>query len=327
MHSSKGCIAIGFLVISTLLLTEWVQPVQSEEKYPTRAIHLIVPFAPGGSTDMTARITAPFLSKKWGVPVNVINKPGGNTLPAQVEVHNSPPDGYTVYTDGQPTSTLVVVTDVPFKIMDRTFIAATLSIPNIMVVPVDSPYKMMNDASADARKDPENFTWGSLGGVGGTDLISRQFLKAIGVDFSKTRPVMAKGGSAAAALAAGGHVKVAWVAIISALPLIQGGQARVLCVTSKARSPILPEILTTAELGYPNVNFSFWTGFSGPPQMPSYIVAIWDKALREIRQDPEYVAQTKKAGYMDFYRNAIDMKEFIAMESEEVADLYGVKKK
>jgi tripartite-type tricarboxylate transporter receptor subunit TctC len=327
MCKRKGCLAIGFLLISTILLTEWVQPAQSQEKYPTRAITVIVPFTPGGSTDMTARITAPFLSKKWGVPVNVINKPGGNTIPAQVEVYNSPPDGYTVYTDGQPTSTLVVVKDLPFKIMDRTFIASTLSIPNIMVVPVDSPYKTMNDAIADVRKDPENFTWGSLGGVGGTDLVSRQFLKAIGVDFSKTRPVMAKGGASAAALAAGGHVKVAWVAIISALPLIQGGTARVLSVTSKERSPLFPEVLTTAELGHPNVNFSFWTGFSGPPQMPSYIVAIWDKALREIGKDPEYVAQTKKAGYMDFYHNASDMKEYFARESEEVADLYGVKKK
>jgi tripartite-type tricarboxylate transporter receptor subunit TctC len=90
---------------------------------------------------MTARITAPLLSKRWGVPVNVINKPGGNTIPAQVEIYSSPADGYTIYTDGQPTSTLVAVKEVPFKIMDRTFIASTLAIPNILVVPMNSPIK------------------------------------------------------------------------------------------------------------------------------------------------------------------------------------------
>ncbi|HSB04415.1 MAG TPA: tripartite tricarboxylate transporter substrate-binding protein [Thermodesulfobacteriota bacterium] len=120
---------------------------------------------------------------------------------------------------------------------------------------------------------------------------------------------MAKGGASVATLAAGGHVKVAWVSIISALPLIQGGSARVLTATRKERSPLFSEVLSTAELGYPNVNFIFWTGFSGPPKMPLPIVETWDKALREIGKDPEYISQTKKAGFMDFYRNANGMKE------------------
>jgi tripartite-type tricarboxylate transporter receptor subunit TctC len=316
----------GFILILLIgVLTGWAENAAPQEKYPTRAINLIVPFSPGGSTDMTARITAPLLSKKWGVPINVINKPGGNTLPAQVEVYNSPPDGYTIYTDGQPTSTLVVMKVLPFKVMDRTFIAATLAIPNIMVVPTNSPYKNFHDVITDAKKDPENFTWGSLGGVGGTDLISRQFLKAIAVDFIKTRPVMAKGGAAVAALAAGGHVKIAWVSIISGLPLIQGGSERVITLTTEERSPLFPEIPTTAELGYPNVNFIFWIGLSGPPKMPSNIVEIWGKALKEIEEDPEYISQVKKAGFMQFYKNTREMKEFLTKESEEVAGLYGVK--
>jgi hypothetical protein len=89
-----GGICLFLLVI--FLLTGWVQMGLSQEKYPTRAVNLIVPFTPGGSTDMAARAMGPFLTKKWGVPINVVNKPGGNTIPGTLEVYSAPPDGYTM---------------------------------------------------------------------------------------------------------------------------------------------------------------------------------------------------------------------------------------
>jgi tripartite-type tricarboxylate transporter receptor subunit TctC len=189
-----------------LTLVASVEYAPCQEKYPTRAINIIVPFAPGGSTYTSARVTASFVSKKWGVPVNVVNKPGGNTIPGTLEVYASPPDGYTLLGDALPMCSLldVAVKDLPFKVMDRTFVSMTTFSAQDIIVPATSPYKTLKDLMEDARKDPENFSWSSLGGVSGNDFGARMFFKAAGVDVARTKPVMSKGGAQGAALVAGG---------------------------------------------------------------------------------------------------------------------------
>jgi tripartite-type tricarboxylate transporter receptor subunit TctC len=183
-----------FSVLIIFISTGWVEQAQSQEKYPTKPIEIINPFSPGGSTDLWSRIAAGYLNKKWGVPVNVVNKPGGNTLPACMQVYKAPPDGYTLLSDSTGSSTMlgIVVMDLPIKVMDRTFLAITGITPSLLIVPANSPYKTLADVIADAKKDPQNFTWSSLGGASSRDLSVRQFFRAIGVDFKKTKPVMSR---------------------------------------------------------------------------------------------------------------------------------------
>ncbi len=317
---------ITFLVLVSI---GWVAGVQSQEKYPTRAINLIVPFAPGGSTDVAARVNASFLSKKWGVPVNVINKPGGNTIPGQLEVYSSAADGYTVLGDGLPMCSLleVVVKDLPFKVMDRTFIAMTTFSPQDIIVPATSPYKTLKDLMEDAKRDPENFSWDSLGGVSGDDFGARMFFRAAGVDVTRTKPVMSKGGAQGAALVAGGHIKMSVSTITTTLPHLSAGTVRVLAVCYDSRDSLLPDVPTTAELGYPSIYLPFWQGLSGPPKMPARIVDVWAKALQEMMKDKEYLAQLEKARLRPFYHNPREMIEYIKKEREVAEDVYGVKKK
>lgn len=318
----------GFLLLSVLVVMGWVGYAQSQEKYPTRAINLIVPFAPGGSTDMAARAMGPFLTKKWGVPVNVINKPGGNTIPGTLEVYSAPPDGYTMLADALPMSSLleVVIKDLPFKVFDRTFIAMTVFNPIITITPASSPYKTFHDLIAQAKKDPENFTWDSLGGVSGDDLVGRMVFNAIGVDISRAKPVMSKGGAEAARLVAGGHIMMGHPAIISAWPHIQAGTVRVLAVALKERDPLLPDVPTHAELGYPSVYCPFWLGVSGPPKLPPHIVEVWSKTVQEMMKDPEYLDQIKKLFFRPFYHGPKEMVEYIKKESETARVVYGIKK-
>lgn len=316
-----------FLLV-VFLLTGWAQRGLSQEKYPTRAINIIVPFTPGGSTDVASRATASFLSKKWGVPINVINKPGGNTIPGTLEVYNSPPDGYTMLGDGLPMCSLmdVVVKDLPLKVMDRTFIAITVYNPIVTITPASGPFKTFHELVADAKKDPENFTWDSLGGVSGDDFVGRMVFNAIGVDISRTKPVMSKGGSAAATLVAGGHIKMGHPAIVSAWPHIQSGTVRPLAVALKERDPLIPEVPTHAELGYPSVYCPFWLGISGPPKLPAPIVDVWSKGIQEMMKDPEFLAQIKKLFFRPFYHGPKEMVEYIKKESEVARIVYGVKK-
>ncbi len=315
------------LLLIIFLLTGWVGPVQSQGDYPNKAIDIIVPFAPGASTDIWTRITADYLKKKWGVPVNVVNKPGGNTVPACLEVYNAKTDGYTLLADNNPSSSMlpIVVKNLPFKIMDRTFIAITAITPMVIIVTSTSPYKSLKDLEVEAKKDPENFTWTSLGGAGAQDFTSRQFIKAIGVDVFKTKPIMSQGGAHAVTLTAGGHVKFGVGTTSGALPAISGGMVRSLAITTKTRYPDLPDVPTTAELGYPTVSCLYWIGISGPPNLPSHIVDKWDKTLQEMLKDPGIVTKLKNIMALSFYHNERETREYVIKETEEVAQLWGLK--
>ncbi len=317
---------IAFVLSS--VLCAFSSPGQAQPKYPTRPINLIVPFAPGGSTDLAARAMATFLQKKWGVAVNVVNKPGGNTIPGTLEVYSAAPDGYTILADGLPMSSLleVVVKDLPFKVMDRTFIAMTVYNPLLTIVPANSPYKTIHDLLNDGRKDPANFTWDSLGGVSGDDIVGRMIMNAAKIDIPKTKPVMSKGGAEASVLVAGGNIKMGNPASISALPHIKAGTVRALAVALKERDPILPEVPTYAEVGYPEVYCPFWLGVSGPPKLPANIVQVWSAAIADMMKDTDYLENVKKQLFRPFFHSPKDMVEYIKKEAEIARVVYGVKK-
>jgi tripartite-type tricarboxylate transporter receptor subunit TctC len=327
MNQKKRKFTLVLVLAMSMVTIAFYSPVNSQEKYPNRAIDIIVPFAPGAATDLASRLTAAFLNKKWGVPVNVVNKPGGNTVPACLEVYNAKPDGYTILADNNPSSSMtpIVVKTLPYAIMDRTFVAMTATSPVVIIVHPPSSYKSLKDLESDAKKDPESFTWTSLGGAGALDFATRQFLKAIGVEVKRTKPIMSQGGSQAVVLTAGGNAKMGLGTVSASLPAIKGGTVRPLAVTSKERWPDLAEVSTTLELGYPTVNHQYWIGVSGPPKLPSHIAAIWNSAIQEMLKDPETISKLKNIGCIPFYHNPQGMKDYVLQETEEVRELWGLK--
>jgi tripartite-type tricarboxylate transporter receptor subunit TctC len=218
-----------------------------------------------------------------------------------------------------------VVKNLPFKVLDRTFIAMTTITPMIIIVPSTSPIKSLKELEEEGKKSPETFAWTSLGGAGAQDFTSRQFIKAIGVDVLKTKPIMSKGGAQAVALTAGGHVKLGVDTTSGAIPAITGGTARPLAITSKTRYPDLPDLLTTTELGYPTVSCIYWMGISGPPKLPSHIADIWDKALQDMLKDQEVLSKLKNIMAISFYKNARETREYVMEETEEVDRLWSLK--
>jgi tripartite-type tricarboxylate transporter receptor subunit TctC len=316
------CLAVSFCV-----LIAWVNQAQSQDKYPTRAIEIIVPFAAGGGQDTSARLLSFFLKAKLGVPVNVLNKPGGNTVPANIELYHATPDGYTLSLcqDASNAMLQVLTKDLSFNVLDRTFVSAMMKVPHVFTVPSNSPFKRLKEVAEDARKDPEHFTWASLGGMSGPDLFLRQFFKAAGVDVRKTKPVMCKGASEAIILAAGGNVKLAGTTPTAAKPSIAAGTIRPLTVTEEMRSEF-PNLPTTAEEGFPTINHSSWYFFSGPPKLPPRIVETLSNTLKEISKDPEYVSRVKKIDLIPFYADSAKTKENLTKLMEEVSEIYGVKK-
>ena len=314
-----------FLIVP-LMITSWSTQLQSQEKYPTRAIDIICPFAAGGATDIYARFAADSLRKKWDVPLNVINKTGGNTIPGNIELYNSKPDGYTVMADCNSSSSLLEAgaRDKPFKVMDRTFIAIIAISQNVFYVPSNSPIKTMKDLEAEIKKAPEQFTWASWGTGSYTDYGARLFFKSIGIDVSKTKPVMSRGTGEATSLVAGGHVKLGIGTAVSVYPVIKAETVRAIGMTG-LRHPDYPGVATMEEQGYPTVKWVYWMGFSGPPKLSSYVIDKWNEALKEISKDPEYSSRLIKAGGVPHYLNSTQARDYVMKEFEETAYLWGLK--
>jgi tripartite-type tricarboxylate transporter receptor subunit TctC len=320
-------LALCSLVI-VLLLNAGVAQVQSEEKYPKRAMDLICPYSAGGGTDTNGRIVAAWLSKKWGVPLNVINKPGGMSVPGNLEMYNAKPDGYTLMTDCQSSCGMLEVSGVklPFKVMDRTFIAVYAFTQSIFAVPSKSPIKNLKDLEAEIKKDIENFTWNSQGRGSSTDFDFRAFMKEIGCDISKTKPVTSRGGGEAVGLLSGGHIKLGMSTVLSFMPALQAGVIRGIAVRGKTRHPFLPDVPTAAEQGFPyfsNISI-WWTGVTGPPNLPSYIVDTWNKALQEMYKDPEFLSKMKDIGSTPAYLNSSDFRKYVEKEVKEAKELWNV---
>jgi tripartite-type tricarboxylate transporter receptor subunit TctC len=329
MCKKKGLFLLSLLsVMVVLFLDVWVEQAQSQVKYPTRAIDLICGYAAGGGTDTNTRVVADWLRRKWGVPLNVINKPGGGSIPANLEVYSAKPDGYTLMADCQSSAGMLEVSGVklPFKVMDRTFVAFCAFTQTIFAVSAQSAVKNLKDLEAEIKSDPGNFTWNSQGRGSSSELDFRGFMKEIGGDASKTKPVTSRGGGEAISLLSGGHIKLGSGTVISFLPAIQAGTVRAIAVRGRERHPFLPNVPTAAEQGYPYFNDLplWWAGITGPPNLPSHVVEAWETGFQEIFKDPEFISKMRSIGSTPIYVNSSDARKYVENEIKVAKELWGV---
>lgn len=315
---------IPLVVVFSLLASDVNGAAQL--KYPTRPVTIIVAFAPGGSGDLAVRVFAPYLSEKWGVPVQVVNKPGGNGIPARVDVLQSAPDGYTILSEGpDEVSLLVTIYDLPFKILEGTCIANASSSPCVYSVPASSPWRTLKDVGEAIKKDPQSFVWVSGGTTSTPSFANRQFIASWGVDPAKTKEVVGRGGAETAAFLAGGHVQFGCPAPGVVLAPAQAGTIRPLAITSKERFPLLPEVPTTRELGYPQLDCQQKRGFTGPANLPLEIVEKWNQTLKSALADPKIISQLQKVGHLPLYENPAEFRNDAIKGIEEVKKLFHIK--
>jgi len=294
------------------------------QTYPNKSIDIVLGFSPGGSTDMAARVIAKALEIKWGASIRVINKPGGNTLMAVDTVMRAEPDGYTMLMDSQSQSSLlgVVVPNLPWNIMDRTFISVVAQTPNIVLVPIDSPFKTLAEASEAIKKNPSLITWTSLGGAGSQDFMFRRWVDALGVNVAKTHAVQVKGGAEAVTMVAGGHVNIgvsAWSGLAAAY---KAKRVRLLAIAGPDRISEAPDIPTTSEAGYPKAETMYWLGISGPPKLPIEIVNKWKTTVQEILKDDKVIDQLSKFGLTPYFKNDSEMRKLVLQEKAYADNLW-----
>ncbi|MDQ7909906.1 tripartite tricarboxylate transporter substrate binding protein [Phytohabitans sp. ZYX-F-186] len=292
--------------------------------YPSKPIDIIVPASAGGGADLITRALADALSKHFGQTINVVNKPGGNNIPGTQEALSAKPDGYTLLADGSSTSSLMKLVDnLPFKIEDRTFVAKATEAPMAYVASAKSGWATLDDVAAAAKADPSSFEWAALGGTTIADLSLVQFFDSIGVERSKTRMTRFPGTADAVTAIAGNHVSFGGGGANAMVSQASAGTVKVLAVTGAQRFAALSGVPTTAEAGHPELNATFWAGFSGPAGLPDSVVNAWGEALKVVLADPAVRQKLAAQGAVPALVTGPEFKSFVLAEADSVSKVMG----
>jgi len=270
--------------------------VQAQDKYPSKLITWICPYAAGGNADNRSRQVARVMQQVLGQTIIIDNKAGGGGNIGTDAIAKAKPDGYTI---GMGNFAPLAVNHALFKKLnfdpfnDLVPIMLIERGPLILMVKQDSPFKSVKDVVAAAKAKPGKLSYAS-GGIGGTHHLSGAlFEHAAGIDMIHA-PY--KSGSAGAQDLMGGQVDMMFEQMYAAMPSIKGGRLRALAITSKARSPLAPDVPTMGESGYPAVEVLNWQGIVGPKGLPADIVKILNAAGNKALQDPEVRAKMLEQG-------------------------------
>ncbi len=289
MNAGRGTIVGLVGCFSAVLLAVGVA---SGQEYPGKPIEVIVGYAPGGGTDMTARAVADVAQKYVGQPLVVVNKPGATGAIGSQYVATAKPDGYTLLVaGGSETVSLPHFKSMPYNPVDDFEPIIRITIERIgFYVKSDAPWKTMQDFVADAKRSPDKFTYATAG-IGGIHHATVLVLeKRTGIRLSH---VPYKGGAENLAAVAGGHVDVAMAAPNEAYVLVQGGRVRCLGLASLSRSPAEPKTPTLKELGY-DVYIENQKGFVFPKGTPKAVIQKLHDGLKKVFDDPQFKANADK---------------------------------
>ena len=245
--------------------------------YPDHIVKIVVPFAPGGGTDVVARTLAQELAKDLGVSVIIENKPGAGTIIGTQAVATAEPDGYTLLMGTfanavNPSLYAKLSYDQHRDLAPVALIARSFS---IVVVNTKSPINSIKDLIAAAKAEPDKLSYGTYGTGTSAHLSGELFKHMAGVNLTT---VPYKGSAPAITDLIGGQIQVMFTTVASAASLIEGGQLRALAVTSAERSPAFPKLPTVAEAGVPGYDAEAWYGLFAPAKTPPEIVDRLNKA-------------------------------------------------
>ena len=293
-----------------------------EAKYPAKAIEYVVPLPPGGGSDLGARTVAKALSKELGVPVNVVNKPGGNQITGTKSVMDAKNDGYTLIADGASQGSLhVLQKNLPYKLEDRTFVARVMSAPHAFYVSGNSPWNSLSDVVAAAKANPEEFSWAWAGGNTTTDFVLLQFFKEAGIDIEKTKRIPTAGAGKTVVAVAGNHISFGSGGASAVFSLAKSGDIKVLAITGNKRLSQIPNVPTTMEAGFPKVDLNWWIGVSGPKNMPKEVVDKLAAAAKKVSESPEVLTELSNIGAYPDYLGPAETRAYVLKEAEMFKEL------
>jgi tripartite-type tricarboxylate transporter receptor subunit TctC len=302
------------LSILALAVAAALPPAAQADAYPTRALRIVVGFAPGGNVDTPTRLVANRLSDVLGVPVIVENKPGAGGNIAAEAVARSQPDGYTLLACGATShgANSALFTKLPYDpIKDFTPVTMFGIVPNVLVVNPSVPAKSFSEFAAWVKAEPARANIASAG-MGTSQHLSIELLKSMtGMTIMH---VPYKGGAPAMSDLLGGQVPAMVAGLPTALPSISAGKVRALAVTSARRSAQLPDVPTLAEAGVAGYDVTNWVGLCVPSGVSPARVQKLYAAVQDVLRTAEMDKSLKDIGYEPARVRPTELAEFIGRE-------------
>jgi tripartite-type tricarboxylate transporter receptor subunit TctC len=255
--------------------------------YPTRAVRIIVAYPPGGGIDVIGRQIADRLARDWGQPVVVENRPGGSTIPATELVAKAPADGHTILLTTDATFSINPHLFAKLPYSDRDFVAVTqlVLLQQMLVVHPSLPARSLAELVALARAKPGTLNYASYGS-GSQPQLAAEMLKArAGIDIVH---IPYKGITLAVAAVMAHEVEMTFAGIATGRPQVQAGRIRALAIGGSKRSPLVPDVPTFTELGYPEVETHAWFGLFVPAGTPREALGRIHRDVVAILNDPAF---------------------------------------
>jgi tripartite-type tricarboxylate transporter receptor subunit TctC len=308
---------LAFIVAMVGVIMLGSLPIIAQD-FPSKPIEVVVGYAPGGGTDMVSRAIADVAAKYIGQPLVVNNKPGATGIIGSQYVYNAKPDGYTLLVaGGSETVSVPHFKSLPFSPINDFDPVIRLMVERVgFYVRTDSPWKTMKDFIADAKQNPEKYTYGTAG-VGGIHhaavLVTE---KRTGIRLIN---VPQKGGAENLTALAGGHVNVAMASPNEAYALVQGGRVRCLALTALERSPTEPNAPTMRELGY-DVYIDNQKGFVVRKGVPAPIRQKLHDAVKKAWDDPQFKASAQKLQLELSYLNGEDFRKALMSMYDQIGE-------
>jgi tripartite-type tricarboxylate transporter receptor subunit TctC len=281
------------LVLSLTLLASLAlaKAAWAQADFPSRPITIVVPFPPGGSSDVVTRMVAQKVAENLKANIVIENRGGGGGVPAALATKLMAPDGYTLFLANNGLFAIMpaLTADIRFDpIKDFQPITPLFSFPSILVVPSGSPARTAKELVELAKSKPGGLNYASQGVGSGGHILGEMFRLRSGAPFVH---VPYRGAGPAVQDLAAGNVDLLFSSYVSAIGQVQGGKLRILGWTATKRTPALPDVPTMAEAGYPGTELEIWQGIVAPAGTPPAIVRKLNEEFVKAAQSPDIVRQ------------------------------------
>jgi tripartite-type tricarboxylate transporter receptor subunit TctC len=306
------------LVLMTVVVAAVSASAFAQDKFPVKPIRMLVPFSAGSATDFFARGVGQKLAETWGQQIVVDNRPSAGGVIASELLLSAPADGYTLMmvSIGHAVNASLY-SKLPYNTV-KDFAGVTLiaDVPNVLLTTPSLGLKTVKDLVELVKSKPGALNYGSAGVGSGTHMNGEQFKLATGINVVH---VPFKGTPEAITNTISGSVQYFFAPITAAVPLVKGGKVNALAVTTRTRSPVLPDLPSAAEVGIAGFDFNLWTGLLGPAKMPKDVKEKLAAEIARILATQEMKDRMLVQGATPHTMSPAEFDAFIASEVERLA--------
>lgn len=322
MTRSLSTFLLGAALAGMATLAPPHASAQAATEFPNRPVTLVVPFPPGGASDIFARILGQKLSAQLGQPFVVENRAGATGLIGTQYVARAKPDGYTVLVSSNSSHVIapLLKTKAPFdSVNDFEPIVMLGRYPFALDVNPNVPAKNVHELIALAKKSPGKLNFGSIGEGSGTHLVAEMFKQRTGIEITH---IPYKGTAALGNALVAGEIDIQFDSVGAAKPLVDSGRVRALAVTGSKRSPLLPNVPSLAEEGIDKVDATIWIGAFAPKGTPKDVVDKLGDGIRKLlASDPDVQRVFNDNGADIIGSSSAEFAQALRKEQQEYRDL------